>query len=349
MKIKIAIADSDEVYAKRLFEALQRQENLFLSVFTDKNKLEKGLASAKYDIILFDYSMYSGDSLFKNARLSVLLYDEYKEQPLIGSGRYKAVKKYQRGSNIYKEMLGLYSEFVSDPAFLGHSKEQCRVICVYSPIGGSGKTSVAIAIANSIANKGRNVMYLNFEPIASYGTFMELRGGKGMGELFAALDGSGSFALKLESLIKRTPQGIIYFEKFENLLDIYEITADDIEKLISMIGKSATADFIIIDMGAQFDLLARSIMDISDRIVFVERTDKPAKEKTAAFAAHSTVRREYNSKICSVINFAAGNSDTSAAKYEVVGRIAEKKTSGAEELVSYISRYSLIDIDALIS
>ena len=349
MKIKIAIADTDEVYAKRLFEALQRQENLFLSVFTDKDMLEKGLAASKYDIVLFDYSMYSGDNLFKNARLSVLLYDEYKEQPLIGSGRYKAVKKYQRGSNIYKEVIGLYSEYVSDPAFLGNSNKQCRVICVYSPAGGSGKTSVAAAMANSIANKGRNVMYLNFEPISSYGTFMELNGGKGMGELFSALDGSGSFALKLESLIKRTPQGIIYFEKFENLLDIYEITAEDIEKLINMIEKSAAADFIIIDMGTQFDSINRCIMDISDKIILVEKNDKPEKEKTAAFAAHSTVKREYEHKICTVINFADGNSDASSVHYEVVGRIPEKKFSDTEKLIAHICRYSLIDVDALMS
>ena len=347
MKIKIAIADTNEVYAKRLFEALQRQENVFLSVFTDKENFEKGVSSTRYDIILFDYSMYSGDNLFKNSKLSVLLFDEDKEQPLINSGKYKIVKKYQRGSSIYKEIIGLYSEFVSDPVFF--KGERCHVISVYSPVGGCGKTTVAMALANSIVNKGRSVMYLNFESIASYGVFMTLKSGKGMGEIFAALDGSGSFNLKLESLIKKTPQGIMYFEKFENLLDIYEITSEDIEKLIRMIGESGKTNFIIIDMGTQFDMLNRSIMDFSDKIIFVERTDKLAKEKITAFAEHSSVKREYADKMFSVINFAAGNSDPSAAKCEVAGRITERKSSDAEELVSYISRYSLIDVDMLIS
>lgn len=348
MKIKIAIADTNETYARRLFEALQRQENLSLSVFTDKKRMESDLSSTRYDIILFDYSMYSGDGIFKNAKLSVLLYDEEAEQPYIGTGKYKVVKKYQRGSSIYKEVIGLYSEFVSDSVFFGRSGEQCRVLCVYSPAGGVGKTTVSMAIANTIANMGRNVMYLNFEPIPAYGSFMPLKGEKGMGALLAAIDGNGSFSLKLESLMKKTLQGIIYFEKFENLLDIYELTAEDVEKLIRMISETVKADFIIVDMGTQYDAVNRSIMDISDKIVFVERNDSIAEEKIRAFAAHPTVIREYADKICSVINFSESNSDKSAAKYEVAGRIPEKKTD-ADKLAAHISRYSLIDVDMLIS
>lgn len=348
MKIKIAIADTNETYAKRLFEALSRQNNLSLSVFTDKDKLEKEIAYARYDIILFDYSMYSNDSLFKSAKLAVALYDEDSEVPYNIPGKYKAVKKYQRGTTIYKEVIGLYSEYVSESPFFNHSKHNFKVICFYSPVGGSGKTTVSMACAHSIANKGRNVMYLNFEPAASYGVYLPLKGGKGIGELFAAIGGSGSFSLKLESLMKKTPQGIIYFEKFENLLDIYEITSEDIEKLIRMIGDTEKAEYVVIDMGSDFNDLNRGIMDISDKIVLVERPEKTAKEKISAFCSHEPVKREYADKICSVINFSPDNSCQSAGGFETAGRIPERK-SDCEELVSYISRYSLINIDTLLS
>ncbi|MCM1578874.1 MAG: AAA family ATPase [Ruminococcus sp.] len=348
MKIKIAIADTDEVYAKRLFEALGRQDNLFLSVFTDKERFEKEIASARYDIILFDYSMYSGDSLFKGARLAVALYDEDNEPAGGIPEKYRTVKKYQRGSSIYREVIGIYSEYVSDSAFLGRSKDSCLVICVYSPVGGAGKTSAALAVANSLANKGRNVMYLNFEPFASYGTYLELKGGKGMGELFAALEGSGSFELKLDSLKKTTPQGIMYFEKFENLLDIYEVTGEDAEKLLRMIGKTAAADYIIADTGSDFNALNRSIMDAADKILLVERPGASAEEKLRSFAEHRTVRREYADKLYSVMNFCGGKGEKSPSGCEVIGHIPEKKAS-AEEIVSMISRFSYIDIDMLIS
>ena len=92
MKIKIAIADSNETYAARLFEALQKQENLSISVYTNKEKMEKEITSVRYDIILFDYSMYSGDNLFKNSKLAVALYDEDGELPSGFLGKYSFVK-----------------------------------------------------------------------------------------------------------------------------------------------------------------------------------------------------------------------------------------------------------------
>lgn len=348
MKIKIAIADTNEIYANRLFEALGRQDNLFLSVFTDKERFEREISSTRYDIILFDYSMYSSDNLFKGAKLAVVLYDEDNEPTRIISEKYRTVKKYQRGSSIYKEVIGIYSEYVSDSAFLGRSKESCLIISVFSPIGGVGKTSAALAVANSLANKGRNVMYLNLEPFASYGAYLELKGGKGMGEVFAALDGNGSFDLKLKSLMKKTPQGVMYFEKFENLLDIYEITGEEVEKLIQMIGKIAIADYLIVDTGSDFNTINRSIMDISDKILLVERKGQAAEEKITAFMEHRTVKRDYSDKLCSVINFSEGKAEGSISGCEVVGHIPEKKAS-PEEIVSMISRYSYIDIDMLIS
>lgn len=346
MKIKIAIADSNETYAARLFDALQKQENLSISVYTNKEKMEKEITSVRYDIILFDHSMYSGDNLFKNSKLAVMLYDEDNELPSGFAGKFAFVKKFQRGSTIYKEVIGIYSEYVSDP--FSNSTGHCKVISFYSPVGGSGKTTLSLSVARSVANKGRSVMYLNFEPIASYGAYMPLKGSKGMGELMAALDSSGSFGLKLESLMQKTPQGIIYFEKFENILDIYEITSEDIEKLIRKINETGTADYIIIDMGISFDQLDRSILDISDKIVLAETPDKTAKEKIKKFSEHRTVMREYSDKICSVINFSNGASDMSAAGYEIAGRIPEKKCD-PDELVSYISKYSLLDMDMLIS
>lgn len=348
MKIKIAIADADELYAGRLFEALGRQDNLFLSVFTDKERFEKEISSTRYDIILFDCSMYSGDNLFKGARLAVALYDEDSEEHYNIPEKYRMIKKYQRGSSIYREVIGIYSEYVSDSAFTGRSKESCFVITVFSPVGGVGKTSAALAVANSLANKGRNVMYLNFEPFSSCGAYFELKGGKGMGEAFAALDGNGSFDLKLKSLIKTTPHGVMYFEKFENLMDIYEISGEEAERLIRMICKTSVAEYIIVDTGSDFGAVNRSVMDVSDKIMLVERKGAAAEEKIAAFVEHRMVKREYADKLCSVINFSEGKSEGSICGCEVVGYIPEKKAS-SEEIVSMISRYSYIDIDMLIS
>lgn len=60
MILKIAIADTNEEYVKRILSVLEEYEDLNLSVFTDENTLEQALMSQKFDVLLFDASVYDG-------------------------------------------------------------------------------------------------------------------------------------------------------------------------------------------------------------------------------------------------------------------------------------------------
>ena len=60
MILKIAIADTNEEYVKRILSVLEEYEDLNLSVFTDENTLEQALMSQKFDVLLFDASAYDG-------------------------------------------------------------------------------------------------------------------------------------------------------------------------------------------------------------------------------------------------------------------------------------------------
>lgn len=52
MILKIAIADTNEEYVKRILSVLEEYEDLNLSVFTDENTLEQALMSQKFDVLL---------------------------------------------------------------------------------------------------------------------------------------------------------------------------------------------------------------------------------------------------------------------------------------------------------
>lgn len=348
MKIKIVIADTDERYAKRLFEALQRHDNLFLAVYTDKECFNREVISSKYDIALIDASIASDITTPKSVKLPIFLYDEESTyRSGIDLSKYKTIKKYQRAENIYKEIIGIYSEVVSDSYFLNKNNKQSQVICFYSPVGGAGKTVISIAAANSVANMGKKVLYMNLESIASYGVLMKQKGGKGISEAFSALDGSMNFELKLESLLQKTPQRVMYFEKFESLLDIYEITPDDIEKFVRAIQKTGKADYIIIDMSSEFNYLNMRIMDISDKIVLVERHDEISMEKLNSFMEQKSVKLEYKEKMLSVVNFSSRRDDRS--RFELVTTGAVKYIEGGvNDLISNINRLSLIDVGTII-
>lgn len=342
MKIKVAVADRNSLYAERLFNALRMQENLSLSVFNDREKFEDALTRTKFDIVLFDPSVYSSMDVMRKVKMPIALYDEENSQWSIPSS-VRTIRKYQRGSTIYSEMIGYFSEVVRDPSVLsGESTEKGRIIAFYSPIGGCGKTTCSIAAARSIANKGRTVLYLSFEPFASYGAEFPLKGGKGIAELFSAMNGKISFSLKMESLVHKTSEGVMYFEKFENVFDIYELTVSDVEDLLNELRTKSGVDYIIIDMGTEYNEINRCIMENAAKIVIVDQTDKYSAAKMKIFAENPIVTREYGDKCCTIINRCV--SGTGNTGFEVIGCIPEFKSGDA---VSQISRQSFIDIERM--
>ena len=76
MILKIAIADTNEEYVKRILSVLEEYEDLNLSVFTDENTLEQALMSQKFDVLLFDASVYDGHADGGKRFLPILLLDE---------------------------------------------------------------------------------------------------------------------------------------------------------------------------------------------------------------------------------------------------------------------------------
>ena len=104
------------------------------------------------------------DYLNTKADLKILLDDEEK----IISNTFsdaKRVKKYQRISKIYKNLLDYYSEVCGKDMTPG--EENVKIVSFYSPVGGAGKTTVALVSAEKYAQHGKRTFYISFEDIAS--------------------------------------------------------------------------------------------------------------------------------------------------------------------------------------
>lgn len=60
MMIKVAIADDDYEYAKRLMYGLEKYNDLNVSLYTEAKNLENALQTKKFDILLFSPHVFSG-------------------------------------------------------------------------------------------------------------------------------------------------------------------------------------------------------------------------------------------------------------------------------------------------
>ena len=111
MVIRVALACKDEEYLNRLLLGLDKYRKIDLTIYSDEESLSRELKEKRFDILLFTTDMFSREMDYLNTKadLKILLDDEEK----IISNTFpdaKRVKKYQRISKIYKNLLDYYSE-----------------------------------------------------------------------------------------------------------------------------------------------------------------------------------------------------------------------------------------------
>lgn len=299
MLIKIAIADDDNEYAKRLMYGLEKYNNLNISLYTEAKSLEKALQTKKFDILLFSPHAFTGQISTPKNTAAVLLADGAEAIP-DACRNYAKIKKYQQISGIYQEMLDLYAEVCGNIGIIGTNRT--KKILFYSPIGGSGKTTLALSAAVRLAKGGHSVLYVNLEELASDACYLP-QSGKGLSELLARLDSDINFSLKLQGLANTKMENFFYLNHFESPNDIYEMKDEELDKLISTIATTNLYEYLIIDTGTSLNSKMMVLFECADKIVLVDKTDEAAKAKMQCFLSQLHIVNEYADRMLRVINF----------------------------------------------
>ncbi|MBQ5320063.1 MAG: AAA family ATPase [Oscillospiraceae bacterium] len=344
MKIKIAIADNEIAYINKLFSVFERKENVSVSMFTETESLKKALNNQNYDILIINPELDSDTLNYKKATVVVFLSDNSSSTFNVSCQDYSVVLKYQQISKIFNEIINIYSEIVPTSGMDGRSTI-AKIIPVYSPAGGTGKTTVALSVAEMLVNRGYKVLYINFEMISSYGTYLPQNNGRNFGDIISKMGVGFNWKLKIESIIQTTQKGIMYFEEFKNIFDVYEISAADAEMLVNGIASAGVCDYLIIDMDNDLSAVNRKIMSISDIVVAVAAASETASYKFNKFLEHFDIIVENTDKLNIVCNFGK-QPDNAISAYPVIANIPQIN-SGFKNVIDYINKNSLINIENL--
>ena len=304
MNISIAVVDTDIVYLEKLVEVLQEYDDLSVSMYTSAEKLQRALQTKSYDIVLFDADVSEHKLMFFHVTLPICLYsDEAKNRSLYAD--CAKVIKYQRISMIYKEMLKMYADTAGYRA--DFSKEQtAKILAVYSPIGGSGKTTVALALASRLSAKGKRVLFLSMEQMDSSAYLNpHTEETDGITSLLEGMNENSNLELKLKGILKIGLNGMAYVEGFERIVDINAVSQEEMELILEQIKAHANADVIVIDMESRLDAVGCAIFEKADRIVVIERQGELASYKLDRFAQQAVVL-EHSKKMVKLCNFADG-------------------------------------------
>lgn len=296
MKIQLLIATNDRDYADYLYTVLARkQADIFeLGLCSDPAKLESMLQRRTYDICLLEPVEGAAYPL-ERVRLPLILQGPHTELPE-ALRSYACIRKYQRISELVSAVLSRYSECEQSADALGQAA--AKITAVWSPAGGVGKTTVALACAARAAMDGRQAAYLSFESFCSLGAFLKDEG-KSISSVLERIDQNP--AVQMRSIRQQdAATGIYYYGAPENYDDIGILGKADVLSLLN--AAAAGVDELIVDLPPVCDERVRCAFERANQIFLVTDMSAAAQQKLKIFTTQNSVYDEVRHKLVYVCN-----------------------------------------------
>ena len=261
MKLKIAILDSDTVFVNRLVKSFQQKypDDMVLSLFTSEEKLYESLERSYVDIVLADSSVkLSKDRIPENTMIGYLSRVPNAEE----INGIPAICKYQKVDILYKRILDLFAENSSNIKLREIGNIQTRIVLFTSCQGGCGTSSAAAAYALRCAGEKKRVFYLNLEKLGNTGLYFSGDGALSFSDIIYALKSKKSnLSLKIESVSRKDPSGVVFFNSCANAYDMFELRDSELGELLRELSGMNKYDVVVLDLSG----------DLTKRILFLMR------------------------------------------------------------------------------
>ena len=287
-RFNLVLADSDEWYIDSLGKFLSGsyKSRFNVNVFTRKELLEEFLEAGcgKTDVLLASPDMIPEKAVQRFEPDMVIVLSDGKKPEKYDT--MPCINKYQPGERIVNSIMEIYSAVNSGMVSVLKGSKKTTLISVYSPVGGSGKTTIALNLSIQLSRMGLEVFYLNLESVNTSDCFLKSTdSGHNLSSVLLCLkDYSKRLAVRLESARCFDARfNISYFRPAFCSLELDELTEDDTGRLLSELRDLGQYDVIVADMDSVLNRRNMAVLSGSDSIVLLLRQDVQSKYKAECF------------------------------------------------------------------
>lgn len=283
--ISIVIVDENQIYTKALSEYLQDEygQAFEISCFTGIKPLEEYLANKhNTDIMLIDKHLYNDSLKTFKVKTTLMLTDDNQESELRG---ILTLYKFQLGDKLAKCILQNYDSLESKQFNIHTKSTEAKLITVYSPTGGSGKSTIAYNISRQYAIQGKKTLLISMESYAALPIFKSESKNHGLSYLIYLIKNkANNLQVKLDAIKEQdTNTQIHYIPRDNNSLEYKDIGMEDIVALLKFLRKQSGYEAVIFDMDSSVCENTLSMFKYCDVILCVAASDIVSKEKHESF------------------------------------------------------------------
>ncbi len=306
MRIQLLIADSDQDYSEHLSRVLaEKYADVFeVSTCSGSRQLAELLKHRRFEAALLSPDLVMGMDL-SAVCLPLELWDGAAQDWVEGA---ESIRKFQRISTLASEIMERCAEIA--PVGKNPSGIRAKITAAWSPAGGVGTTTVALAYAAQRISQGRKTAYLDLEPFSSVPAFFA-NGGKSISTVFEKLDGRAE--LLLQGIRQEDAEsGICYFRRPDNYEDISILSGEDVTRLAE--AAASGIDELVVDLGSSYDVRSAAILELADAVLLVVDGSQLCKTKWEQFRSqHNLYEKIYGKSVLVANKGARGDASQAAA------------------------------------
>lgn len=274
--IKIVLADTDDKYLmpleRKFIDGLE--DKVELIVITDPDYLKEFFSTPqKLDILVINEFLYDTELERHNIASIFILKEQNDTDNSTGNPDSNEIYKYTSVKEIYNEVINNSS---TRSVSLNNTQET-KVLMMYSPVGGIGKTSISAALCEAIAKYHKKVLFIGIDNLQTFGSVIE--------NLPFMDNGIEKIMLEKSEHIYEMLKARIISRVFDVLPPFYyslpslNIKGEEYFNLLNSIKASKDYDYIIVDGTNDFTEDTSRLMGLANHTIIITGQDKNSSHK----------------------------------------------------------------------
>lgn len=301
MKINIIVADEDELYLKQLTNFFVKvSANFEVHSFSKLESLRQFLLADEVavGVLLIAENLRCAETDNCNATVKILLVEDLKTKAV----DYESVPKYQKTADLLNQVTLLYGKKSGHADELARGDHNTKFIGVYSPVGGSGKTTLALLLAYKIALRKQKAFYLNYERVDSSRELLTAGAHISVSDLWlAVLSKEPDIGLNLLSKMYTEPQlGFAHVNPAESALEFNEIPVAEQLKLLDELESISQFDAVILDFESELNDDKLALLQYCDCLLTPFLPDLLSLNKLKQFIRELNLHEEYRNLLAKI-------------------------------------------------